>query len=90
MGSFLGSFVKRFHAVYVLVRVLRGKVAIDLIDHLRVGIASLLHDGLDVPPKVKAQADVAVAQTMNADLRKAVLLAQAIDESVERGWVRCN
>ena len=90
MGSFLGSFVKRFHPVYVLVCVLRGKVAIDLIDNLRVRIAALLHDGLDVPAEVKAQADVGVAQTVNADLRKSVLIAQAIDESIERGGIRCN
>ena len=69
MGSFLGSFVKGFHAFDVGVSVLSRQVSVYFVDNLRVGVAALLHDGLDIPTKVKAQADVAVAQTMNADLR---------------------
>lgn len=76
------------HGNYVLICILRCEVPIDLVDGLHVRVAALTHDCLGVPLQVEAEGDPTVPETVNANLWETVLLAEAVDAPVKRGWIR--
>ena len=57
------------HTLDVSIGILRGKVSIDIIYSLGVGVPALSHYGFHVPSKVKAQANIAVPQSVYPGLR---------------------
>ena len=70
------------HTLDVGIGILSGKVAVDIVDGLNVGVAALSHHGLRIPSEVKAQTNIAMPQTMHTSLGKTMLLTQAVDKAV--------
>ena len=65
-------------------------MAVDIVDGLHIGVAALVHDGLHIPTKVKAEGDVGVAQAMYAHFRESVLSAHTVDLPPQGIWIARN